>query len=443
MGKKIDISALEAVQLTDENLDYLKANGARVLPSNPSANGWSAEAIKKQLYKQAEILFAWLKELASAQKTFAEQLDDYLYNFSVSSESVKIYPSLADATTAVNAGIIAEGSMVLVTEGNDLSFYYCSNEGLTALGESFDTFLDRIEASEGDIASIDARVEVLEALFTSGIAKKAVADKDGTDITTYAKSLGHGLTGDGTKLTFTIALKDKNGNVLDTESQAFGGATTSYAGLMTAEDKAKLEGILSGTQTAAKATSATQDGDGNVIPSTYVKKNETTASADEADETKLPKLSLVKSLIASAITGLVNGAPSEYDTLKELADFLANPDNEYFNNIITQLGLKLTKTEASSTYLTKTSAANTYATIVALAALQSALTTLDGLTVKSINNVTPTNGNVDLVAFTGLQLEEDGDDLKLVSYTATGQAELALSLVEEGNDMVLYLNVEE
>lgn len=80
--KKIDISKAQGAQLTSQgsnsDLAYLKANGARTLPPNPTANKWSAEAILKQLYKQPEILFAWLKKNSEALLDLAVAVDDYL-----------------------------------------------------------------------------------------------------------------------------------------------------------------------------------------------------------------------------------------------------------------------------------------------------------------------------------------------------------------------------
>ena len=83
MGKKLDLSQIENAQLTssgnDSDLAYLKSMGARALPSNPTANNWSADAIKRQLYKQAEVLFEWSKASNEAVSGFASEVDDYLY----------------------------------------------------------------------------------------------------------------------------------------------------------------------------------------------------------------------------------------------------------------------------------------------------------------------------------------------------------------------------
>lgn len=80
--KKIDISAATAAKLTsqgnDSDLAYLKANGPRALPKNPTANKWDASSIMKQFYKQPEILFAWLKAMGDALETLGINVDDYL-----------------------------------------------------------------------------------------------------------------------------------------------------------------------------------------------------------------------------------------------------------------------------------------------------------------------------------------------------------------------------
>lgn len=85
MGKKFDLTDIEHAQLTSEgsssDLAYLKANGPRALPTSPTANKWSADAILKQMYKQPEILFSWVQELASAVLGFAGAVDDYIDDY--------------------------------------------------------------------------------------------------------------------------------------------------------------------------------------------------------------------------------------------------------------------------------------------------------------------------------------------------------------------------
>ncbi len=180
-GKKIDITPTVEAQLTSEgsssDLAYLKANGPRALPNSPTSSGWSAEAVKKQLYRQAEIIFSWLKTLAGAQLDFAHAVDDYLYEVSIGKDWARVFSTIEAAQAELVAGNIAQGSIVLVSSGFDLSAYYCGQSGLSLMGQSLSTFL--------------ARISAIEALFASGKAKKALADEDGNNIKeTYGKLAG-------------------------------------------------------------------------------------------------------------------------------------------------------------------------------------------------------------------------------------------------------------
>lgn len=134
MANKIDLTKTEAAQLANADLDYLKANGARALPNSPSASGWSAEAIKKQLYKQPEILFAWLKRLAESQLDLGEKINDYLDDIGSGGEFPLVFDTLANAQAAVSAGEVKAGSIVFVSNGSDIKAYYCGDEGLVSIG---------------------------------------------------------------------------------------------------------------------------------------------------------------------------------------------------------------------------------------------------------------------------------------------------------------------
>lgn len=185
MGKKIDITATEQAQLTSEgvssDLAYLKANGARALPDSPTAAGWSADAIKKQLYKQAEILFAWLQKLAQSQLSLANGVDDFLEELSTTKDFGRVFNSIADAQAELEAGNIKEGTVVLISDGSDFSVYYSDGSGLSQVGQSLSAILAAISGHSTEIAAI-------QALFSSGKAKKAIGDGNGDEIAaTYAK----------------------------------------------------------------------------------------------------------------------------------------------------------------------------------------------------------------------------------------------------------------
>lgn len=244
MSHTIDLTKIEGAQLSSEgnasDLAYLKANGPRALPDSPTANGWSADAIKKQFYKQSEILFAWLKRLAESTLDLGEKTNASIAALENGSAFPLIYASLAEAQADYAGGKINEGALVLTSDGTDLSVYYCADGGLTILGESFSTFLARIESNETEIAKIKSGAVVAKN------AEFAQKDAQGNVITdAYGASLSHGLQGASDKWTFTVSLLNKLGSVIDTETQVFGGATSSVAGLMTAEDKAHLDALYS------------------------------------------------------------------------------------------------------------------------------------------------------------------------------------------------------
>lgn len=79
MANAFDLDAIRRARLTDvgENSDlaHLKANGFRSLPDSPSANGWSAKAIKQHGYQPPEMLFEWLKKSNDASAEAFEQIN--------------------------------------------------------------------------------------------------------------------------------------------------------------------------------------------------------------------------------------------------------------------------------------------------------------------------------------------------------------------------------
>ena len=174
MGKKIDLSSTESAQLRDNtsaeviaktkknDLDYLKSLGARALPDDPTSNQWDAKAIKKQLYKQAEIIFAWLKRLATAQLDLGNAIDVYLYNVSIGKETPKVYATLDAATVDFKAGKIQAGGLVFINDGTDLNCYYSSASGLVQIGESLKGVVNKVNTNITDISSLKGRATALE-----------------------------------------------------------------------------------------------------------------------------------------------------------------------------------------------------------------------------------------------------------------------------------------
>jgi hypothetical protein len=86
---------------------------------------------------------------------------------------------------------------------------------------------------------------------------------------------------------------------------------------------------------------------------------------DLTNKPTIPSLTgyATETYVGTAISNLVDSAPTTLNTLNELAAALGDDPN-YATTITTALGNKLDSTAASSTYLTQTNAASTYAPLV-------------------------------------------------------------------------------
>ena len=122
----------------------------------------------------------------------------------------------------------------------------------------------------------------------NGIVKKATGDKNGKDLTSYVS----GMSIAGKVITFTKG--DGTEDTLTTQDTTYNNATTSSDGLMSSEDKTKLNGIATGANnyTHPSYTSKTSglykitvDGTGHVSAATAVAKTDITALGIPAQDT--------------------------------------------------------------------------------------------------------------------------------------------------------------
>lgn len=205
--------------LGNQELNLLKQKSPFSLPDNPSDKGLSAAQIKAKFWEGLLLLFNWLKE-SQLELADDEDLIEVLY------------------------GYFTEGKANFAVKdqnGNVIDATYETKTSATA----------KYNANKDEIDKIKDGTTVVE---------KASKDEDGTSIKTYGKSLTHSLQGNATQWTFTFSLKDKSGNTLDTETQVFGGATTATAGLLSAEDKAKINAIASDIATCLASAKSYTDG---------------------------------------------------------------------------------------------------------------------------------------------------------------------------------------
>lgn len=122
----------------------------------------------------------------------------------------------------------------------------------------------------------------------AGVVAKALGDKNGKDITQYVTN----LTSEGTVVTFTKG--DGSSGTFNTQDTTYAEATDSQAGLMSAADKAKLNGIANNannythpSHTAAEEGlyKVTVDELGHVTATTPVAKSDITGLGIPAQDT--------------------------------------------------------------------------------------------------------------------------------------------------------------
>ena len=122
----------------------------------------------------------------------------------------------------------------------------------------------------------------------TGVVAKALGDKNGKDITSYVTD----LTSEGTVVTFTKG--DGTEGTFNTQDTTYGEASDSQAGLMSAADKAKLNGIANNANNYTHPShdaapeglyKVTVDELGHVTATTAVAKGDITALGIPAQDT--------------------------------------------------------------------------------------------------------------------------------------------------------------
>ena len=262
MGKKIDYSETESAQLTDSrDLAYLKANGARALPDSPTERGWSAAAIKRQLFMQPEILYAWLKKLAESQLALAQTIDSYLDALSKGKETPKVYPTLDDAEAAQASGALVSGSLVFVA-GDDVEVYLVGSDGsLSDIGLPLKETKSRIEAAESKVSVLETRADEAD----SGIsALEARADRAESGISSLEQA------------------SETHGEAIEAiEASSVSFNKRSLDGSVLADG---LKTATEGSYSAIYARRSEQDAEGNPISATYATKKEVSDSISSLEK---------------------------------------------------------------------------------------------------------------------------------------------------------------
>lgn len=153
-----------------------------------------------------------------------------------------------------------------------------------------------------------------------------------------------------------------------------------------------------------------------------------------ARDSEIPSLTgyATETFVNTAISNLVDAAPTTLNTLNELATALGN-DANFSTTIATSLGNKLDSSTAASTYLTQSNASSTYAT----KASPTFTGTVNGITASmvglgNVDNTSDANKPISTATQTALNSKLDSSGFTYASiiipvYTAVGDLPSAAS----------------
>ena len=210
--------------------------------------------------------------------------------------AIKKYLSL-DGLSEYDALIKEEISSAVSNKANSSHTHSIANV------TNLQTTLDNINAEvDGSIKSLSVSGKTITYTKNDGSTGTITTQDTNTDTkvtNTLATTTKAYVTGTTSATTNTGAQVFDTGVYLDTT-----------AGQLTATT---FKGALSGNATSA--TKATQDGNGNIITSTYETKSDASAKLTEAK-------TYADTAAAQVKNDLLNGAGSAYDTLKELGDLI-------------------------------------------------------------------------------------------------------------------------
>lgn len=232
--------------------------GPESLPDNPSGKGLTARQIKLALAWGLYYLFDLAK--AKEEEDGASFAGKVPYSGATGSVDLGANSlsgaSLAASGSGASAKLLPSGIEVTTSAGAKIAISWPDEGGKVALKADEEAIEGRVTALESGLSGAEIAISELEALFSDGVAKKALADRNGNTIDlTYATE---------------AALEEAEGAIDLLETYFSGG-------------KANV---------AVLADRATADKDGNEISGTYLKQSEAGISVATLSGGKVPSSQL-------------------------------------------------------------------------------------------------------------------------------------------------------
>jgi len=259
--------ASKLTELTSAQRALLLQSGVRSLPDSPSAKGFNAAEIKKRMEAPTAMLFDWLQRaIASANETFDKSVfyADHI--------------PIGDETSSFK-----QGDFIIVFSDGEVAFYVYTGNTFSIIGEGMKTTKGRIDALLSALSSANANIDINKKAIASETARASSAERElssqisaehsamvsetakvASEAKDYADEKSASLQSAISKIldgasTVAKSLKDGSGNTItstyETKSDAkakvavdnlraiLGLASASAQGLMSAEDKSRLDAL--------------------------------------------------------------------------------------------------------------------------------------------------------------------------------------------------------
>lgn len=265
------------------------AKSTKTTPANPSELGWTASEILKHQYQPSEILFDYMDNLEDYYKDYSDTIVDEVNSFSESIDNATTIVNALDSRVSTNEKNIATNTSNIETNKTNIA----TNE-------------KNINTNASDIDTLEIANEVNKANIASNTSRIAKQE---------AKTISDYLTSE--------QLLAVNSGITATKTKTYDNMAES---ITTHETRL--------TQVEKDIASNTSNISANKTDIATNKANIATNKANIATNTKnIETLNANSSVNGSidykikvAIDNLVNGAPEAYDTLKEIAEYIASDE---------------------------------------------------------------------------------------------------------------------
>lgn len=217
-------------KLTAEQKELLLSKSPYVLPDNPSDKHFSPSQIRKKMYEGLLVLYDYINLLIDAVNSNVT-----LSNTDIATINTNLTTLFSYFTNGIAKKATADA------DNNVITVTYETKADATTKFNTNKNEIDKIKDG-------------------TTVASKAKSDESGNNIkATYGASMTHDLVASESALVFKINLVNKNGEIIDTETQTFDSASTAVAGLLSVADKVKINNIASDIATALNGAKAYAD----------------------------------------------------------------------------------------------------------------------------------------------------------------------------------------